>query len=96
MSAQPTVKSYLVIWAALMALLAMTVIAANFHLGPFSLAIALTIALIKALLVMMYFMHLRYSNHLVWVFAIAGFVWLGIMIVLTMNDYISRGWLVMH
>jgi cytochrome c oxidase subunit 4 len=43
-------------------------------------------------LVLLYFMHLRYSSKLTWLFAGAGFVWLLIMIGLMMTDYISRGW----
>jgi cytochrome c oxidase subunit IV len=53
----------------------------------------LTIAIAKAVLIMLYFIHARYGGRLVCVAAGAAFVWLGIMIVLTLYDYLSRGWL---
>jgi cytochrome c oxidase subunit 4 len=54
--------------------------------------VALTIAVIKATLVVLYFMHVRYSARLIWVVVVAGFFWLGILFVLTMSDYLSRPW----
>jgi caa(3)-type oxidase subunit IV len=41
---------------------------------------------------MLFFMHVRYSKSLLWVFVGAGFFWLSIMLVLAMSDYMSRGW----
>jgi cytochrome c oxidase subunit 4 len=55
--------------------------------------VAITIAITKALLVMLYFMHVRYSGRLIWIFAGAGVFWFLILIVLTLADYLSRGWL---
>jgi cytochrome c oxidase subunit 4 len=52
--------------------------------------IAITIAIVKALLIVLFFMHVRYSSKLTWAFAAAGFVWLGIMVSLTMTDYLTR------
>jgi cytochrome c oxidase subunit 4 len=52
--------------------------------------VALTIAVVKALLVILYFMHVRYSDKLTWVFAAAGFFWLLILIGGTMDDVIRR------
>ena len=52
--------------------------------------LALTIAVIKATLVTLYFMHVRYSARLIWVIVIAGIFWLGIMFVLTISDYMTR------
>ena len=57
-----------------------------------NIAVALTIAVIKAVLVMLYFMHLRYSSRLTTLFAAAGVFWFGILLVLTLSDYLSRGW----
>ena len=54
---------------------------------------ALTIACIKALLVLLYFMHLRYTSKLTWAFAATGFVWLTFIIGLTMSDIVSRNWI---
>ncbi len=60
------------------------------HLTFLNTAIALTIAGIKALLVMLFFMHLRHASKLTWVVAAAGFVWLTIMVTFTFSDYLSR------
>jgi len=65
----------------------------HINLGPWSIVLALTIATVKAVLVVLYFMHVRFSNRLTRIFVAAGFVWLLIMLVLTMSDYISRGWI---
>jgi cytochrome c oxidase subunit 4 len=86
-------RVYITVFIALMVLLALTIGAAFLNLGPFGLPLALTIAALKALLIVLYFMHLRYSDHVAWIFAGAGFLWLLILIVLTISDYASRGWL---
>jgi cytochrome c oxidase subunit 4 len=52
----------------------------------------LAIACTKALLVVLYFMHVRWSTRLTWVVAASGFFWLLILFGLTMADYVSRGW----
>ncbi|SRR6266511_6178057 len=87
-----SVRTNVVVFVALLALLGLTVLAAQFNLGLISLVIALTIAFCKALLIIMYFMHVRYSSRLAWVMAGAGFVWLAVLIGLTLTDYITRGW----
>ena len=76
----------------LLLLLVLTVAVAEFHLGALGIVAALSIAIVKALLVFLYFMHLRYNSRLTWLFAGAGFVWLLIMFSFIMLDYISRGW----
>jgi cytochrome c oxidase subunit IV len=86
-------KIYLGVFAALLGFTALTTGIAFVDLGRIgNIAVALTIAVIKAVLVMLYFMHLRYSSRLTILFAGAGIFWLGIMLVLTLSDYISRGW----
>ena len=85
-------KVYVSIFLALMVFTGLTVGAAFINLGPFNAVVALTIAVIKALLVILFFMHVRYSSKMVMVLIIAGFFWMGIMFVLTMSDYISRLW----
>lgn len=87
-----TPRGYFMIYLVLLLLLALTVAVAYLHLGVWSVLLAVTIATVKALLVMLYFMHLRHSSRLIWLFAGLGFGWLGIMIVLTMSDYMSRSW----
>ena len=86
-------KVYLSVFAALLGFTALTTGIAFVDLGRVgNISVALTIAVIKAVLVMLYFMHLRYSSYLTILFASAGVFWLGIMLVLTLSDYISRGW----
>ncbi|HEX4797596.1 MAG TPA: cytochrome C oxidase subunit IV family protein [Humisphaera sp.] len=81
---------YLAIFVALMALLVATVAAASFDLGRANTPVALIIAVIKALLVILFFMHVRHSSRLTWVFVAAGFLWLSLLLCLTMTDYASR------
>src|SRR5687768_11967952 len=87
------VRTYIIIFLALMAFTAITVAVAFVDLGPLNPVVALVIATIKALLVILWFMHVRYSTRLTWVVVLAGFFWLGILLALTMSDYISRNWL---
>jgi cytochrome c oxidase subunit 4 len=83
-------KLYLGIFAALMAGTAATVWVARVDLGPLNIVVALTIAVVKAALVVLYFMHMRYSNHLNWVFAGAAVFWLALLLGMTMADYLAR------
>jgi cytochrome c oxidase subunit 4 len=77
-------------WAALLVLLGLTWTAARFDLGVGNTIIAVSISGAKMLLVLLFFMQVRYSPRLIWIFAGAGFVWLLIMISLTMSDYLTR------
>jgi cytochrome c oxidase subunit 4 len=88
-------KVYFVIFGALMVGTVLTAAAAFKDLDHIlftgaNTVVALTIAVIKATLVVLYFMHVRYSTRLTWVIVIAGFFWLAIMFALTMADYMSR------
>lgn len=83
-------KTYYAVGAALFVLMFLTVAMAYVDLGPLNIYVALTIAIVKAVLVVLYFMHVRYSTQITWVFAGAGFLWLIIMFALTMSDYITR------
>ena len=85
-------RTYYTVFAVLLALLLATVGAAFVHLGPFNLAIALAIAGCKALLIIFYFMHVRGGTRMLWIFAGAGFFWLGILFTLVLTDYVTRGW----
>jgi cytochrome c oxidase subunit IV len=84
-------RLYFTIFAALMVGTVITVWIAFFDLGPLNNVVMLGIACTKALLVVLYFMHVRWSTRLTWVFAGAGFFWLLILFSLTMADYMSRG-----
>ncbi len=83
-------KIYVIIWAALLLLLLLTWGIAQFNLGPFNIVAALTIAVIKMLLVILFFMNVRHSPRRTWIFVAAGFVWLLIMIYLVLSDYFTR------
>lgn len=61
--------------------------------GPLNVIIALTIAVIKATLVVLYFMHVRYSARLIWVIFASALFWLVILFALTFSDYWTRDWL---
>ena len=87
-----SVRGYFAVFIALLALTALTTGVAFIDLGGVgNIAVALSIAVIKAVLVALYFMHLRYSSPLTVIFAGAGIFWLGILVALTLSDYISRG-----
>src|ERR1044072_4103505 len=86
-------KTYFTIFIALMILTGLTVWVATFDLGRMNAVVALTIAVVKGLLVVLYFMHVRYSSRLTMVFVAAGFVWLIIMVSLTLSDYLTREWI---
>jgi cytochrome c oxidase subunit 4 len=83
---------YYSVFAALVVGTVLTVFVAKYDLGPFNNIVMLTIACTKALLVVLFFMHVRWSTRLTWVVAGAGFFWLLIMFSITMSDYMSRGW----
>ena len=85
-------KIYVVIWAALMVLTATTVYAATLELHVFNIVLALLIATVKGTLVVLFFMHLRYTTKLTMVTVVASIFWLFILFSLTMTDYITRAW----
>ncbi len=87
-------RVYFVIFGVLMVGTLLTVLAAfrdldNLFSGA-NTVIALTIAVVKATFVVLYFMHVRYSSRLIWVIVVAGFFWLAIMFVFTLADYMTR------
>jgi cytochrome c oxidase subunit 4 len=85
-------KIYLRTTAALLGLLALTIGAAYVDLGPFNTIVAMSISVAKGLLIVLFFMHVRGSGRLIWIAAATGFFWLGIMLVLAMSDFATRGW----
>jgi cytochrome c oxidase subunit 4 len=89
-----SLRTNFIIFGILMALLVLTVVVAlALDLGAFEVPVAMTIAMVKAVLIMMYFMHLKFSSKLTWLFASSGLLWLVILIAFTMSDFLSRGWL---
>ena len=89
---QPRV--YVMIFLALMLGTGLTVMAAFYDFpGPLNVVVALTIAVVKATLVVLFFMHVRYSGRLIWLVIFAALFWLGIMFALTISDYWTRTWM---
>jgi cytochrome c oxidase subunit 4 len=84
---------YIRIFLALMVLTAVTTAVAFFDLGPLNTPVALAIAVTKALLVVLFFMHVRHSTMLTKIVVFGGTFWLALLIGITMADYVSRGWL---
>lgn len=82
------VRTYL----ALLALLAISVGLRLFHLGFLGSVLLLVIAGIEAVVVLLFFMRVQASSKLIWLFAGGGFLWLGILLVFVITDYISRSW----
>jgi cytochrome c oxidase subunit 4 len=89
----PTLKLYITIFLALMVGTALTVWVAFFDLGPLNNVVMLAVAVTKATLVVLYFMHVRWSSKLTWIIAASGFFWLLIMFTFTLADYMTRGWI---
>jgi cytochrome c oxidase subunit IV len=87
----PKMMYYMVFLALIVGTL-LTVAAAKVDLGPLNNVVMLAIACTKALLVVLFFMHVRWSTRLTWVVAGAGFFWLLILFSITMADYMTRGW----
>ncbi len=83
---------YYAVFAALLAGTGLTVAAAFVDMGAMNNVLMLGIAMTKALLVILFFMHVRWSTRLTWVVAASGFVWLLILFGITMSDYLTRGW----
>jgi cytochrome c oxidase subunit IV len=88
-----SVKTYALVFAALIALTITTVAVSKLELGEYNFVCALTIAVIKGTLVVMFFMDVRRSSSMTKLFVGAGLFWLAIMLVFLLSDYLSRGWL---
>src|SRR5215475_180020 len=87
------IRVYAIIFVILLTLTAATCVISFINLGRLNAVVALVIAFSKMLLVALFFMHLRYSRRLMQLVVVAGLFWLGIMISLTMTDFLTRGWL---
>jgi cytochrome c oxidase subunit IV len=83
---------YYAVFLALLVGTGLTVAVAFVDLGALNNVLMLGIAMTKAALVILFFMHVRWGTRLTWVVAASGFIWLLILFGLTMTDYLSRGW----
>jgi len=88
-----SVKTYALVFISLLILTFATTELAYVDFGPFSVVVALAIAVSKMLLVALFFMHVRHSTRLTRLVVLGGLLWLAILLMLTLNDYASRGWL---
>lgn len=86
-----TVQTLYAIYGALLGLMLLTLAAAFLDLGPANFLLAMGIATTKMVLIILYFMHVRFSEKLVWVFSTAAFFWLVVLVVGLLNDYFTRG-----
>ncbi len=84
-------KTYFGVFAALLVLTAITVWIAGFHFGPFNLIVAMAVAAIKASLVALYFMHLKYDNKVYLLIFLFSIAFLAVFIMFTMADTMTRG-----
>jgi cytochrome c oxidase subunit IV len=85
-------STYFTIFSILVFLTGLTTTVAFFDLGLLNPVVALSIAIVKASLVVLFFMHLKYGTRLTWVVGGASIFWLGILLVLILSDYATRGW----
>jgi cytochrome c oxidase subunit 4 len=86
-------KFYYTIWIALLCLTGITVAASSIDLGPFNAVVALVIATFKALLVVLFFMHVKYtSEKLTKIVIVSAIFWLFLLLALSMADYATRLW----
>ena len=92
-SATISVRAYIVVTVALLLLTGVTIGVAFLPLGPWHSPVALGIAAIKAVLVALIFMHLHSAPSMIRLTAVAGLLWLSIMLAGTLDDVVTRGWL---
>lgn len=86
-------RTYFLVFLALMVGTAITVWVAFFDLGALNNVVALSIAVVKASLVVLFFMHVAHSTRLTKLVVVGGFFWLLLMFLFTLADYMNRGWL---
>jgi cytochrome c oxidase subunit IV len=87
------VRIYVAVFAALIVMTAITTAVSGIDLGPWNTVVALGIAIVKATLVVLFFMHVKYSPRLTATVILGGLFWLLILLALTLSDFATRGWL---
>jgi len=88
-----SIRTYTLVLLALLVLTAATTLVAFVDLGGFSVVVALAIAVCKMLLVALFFMHVRHSTKLTKLVVLGGLLWLVILLMLTLSDFTTRGWM---
>ncbi len=88
-----TKKQYSLVFGALLLLTFVTTAVGMMDLGRLNVVVALVIAVIKAMLVVLFFMHIYWSTKLTRVVVVSGLAWLALLLWLTLTDVLSRGWM---
>lgn len=86
-------RVYVTVFAILIVLTATTTAVSSVDLGPWNTVVALVIAFVKASLVVLFFMHIKYSPRLMQITVAGGLFWLAILLSLTLSDFMTRSWL---
>jgi cytochrome c oxidase subunit IV len=87
-------RTYFIVFGILIAMTILTTWAASWDIpSPWNTVLALAIAIFKGSLVILFFMHVKYSSNLTRVAVVAGFFWLAILLVLTLSDILTRQWI---
>jgi cytochrome c oxidase subunit 4 len=86
-------RTYYLIYVTLLVCTYLTWQVAYFDLGALNTVVALGIAVFKAMLVILFFMHVKYSSKLTWATVVAGVFWFAILMALTFSDYLTRSWM---
>jgi len=86
------VRVYVTVFVVLLVMTATTTAVSAIDLGPWNTVVALAIAVFKATLVVLFFMHVKYSPRLIGVVIVGGLFWLAILLAITFSDFATRGW----
>jgi cytochrome c oxidase subunit IV len=86
------VRVYVTVFVVLLVMTATTTAVSAIDLGPWNTVVALAIAVFKATLVVLFFMHVKYSPRLIGVVIVGGLFWLAILLAITLSDFATRGW----
>ncbi|HKR66847.1 MAG TPA: cytochrome C oxidase subunit IV family protein [Thermoanaerobaculia bacterium] len=89
---QASLVTYFAVFFGLMILTVITVAVSRVDLGTMNTAVAMAIAILKATLVILWFMHVIHSPRLTWIVVMSSFIWLGVLFVLMFADYLTRDW----
>lgn len=89
---QSPLSVYFIVFGTLMVLTVLTVWVSRIDLGAMNTAVAMTIAIAKATVVILWFMHVIHSPKMTWIVVVSSFLWLGVLFVLTFSDYLTRHW----
>jgi cytochrome c oxidase subunit 4 len=85
--------TYFAVFGALMVLTVVTVAVAFVDLGRLNVVVALGVAVLKAAMVVLFFMHVKYASRQTQLVVLASIAWLVILFGITLTDYLTRGWL---